>query len=180
VASLASIGPGDDPIPEPDSCDDPSFEGIATIDFLRDAGTDRVSDMETHALVYGPQGGSMLPLRFGLQGGAVPACAGFDVRAELCLDSACTQVDDSETFPATPALSTYESAGGRATKEYLLLLPFSYRDGNLVRITAAVGGIESLLLVWIEQEGNFVDASPGLPDAAPRPDARQPDAMPMP
>jgi hypothetical protein len=179
AASLASIGPGDDPIPEPDSCDDPTTEGVATIDFLRAAGTEQVADMETHELIYGPQGGSMLPLRFGLEGAAVPACAGFDLRVERCLDGTCTQIDDSETFPLTPSLTTYESAGGRATKEYLLILPFGFQDGALVRVTAAVGGVENSLLVWIEQEGDFVDAGPadaGLPDANFA-DA-QPDATP--
>jgi hypothetical protein len=120
----------------------------------------------------------MLPLRFGLRGAAVPACANFQITSVRCLDLACTRVDDSAAFPDSPALRTYEAAGGRTTKEFLLILPFEFGNGTLARVTAAVGDVESTLLVWIEEEGDFADAGPadaGLPDAV---DARQPDAMP--
>ena len=56
-----------------------------------------------------------------------------------------------------------------------MILPFSFQEGSLVKVTAEIGGVESSLLAWIGMVGSFVDAGP---DAVPRPDARQPDAMP--
>lgn len=38
LASVASFGP--DPMPEPDTCEDPTTEGVTSIEFLRSTGTD--------------------------------------------------------------------------------------------------------------------------------------------
>ncbi len=112
----------------------------------------------------------MVELRFALQGQAVPECASFTMTVDRCNNASCSDVSGEETYSRTDSLQTYEGTLGRSTKNYLLLLPYAFGTGSLVRIQAAVGSAEGSVLAWIESEGEFSDAGPA--------DAAWPDAMP--
>jgi hypothetical protein len=120
-------------------------------------------DLQSHALITGPQGGSMVELRFNLLGAAIPPCVSFTLTAEKCLNLECTELEEAEVFPSSPALQTYVNDAGRDTKTYLMEIPFRFSAGTLMRITAEVGTVTSALLMWVEQEGVLLDA--GLMDA---------------
>ena len=159
LVSLASIGPGGEPLPKVDTCSQPGDDGVSAVAFLPSSGTGQVADLDTHELIYGPQGGAMLPLRFGLQGQGVPSCARFTLSLERCLELGCSQNADATTHVDSPALKTYQADPGHNTKEFLMILPYQYEAGMLVRIRAAVGNSpETSLLLWIAEEGSFADA----------------------
>lgn len=163
AACLAGCGPA---LPSEDSCSAPQSTGVASIVFLSTDGNGAsVADLEAHNLIFGPQGGAMVELRFGLQGDAVPSCVNFVMSVARCTNLACTEVEPGEDFDSTRPLQTYPDSVGRSTRNYLMQIPYSYGPGALIRIKAGVGEVEGSLLLWLDQEGPLFDAGPQ--DAGP-------------
>ncbi len=164
LSLTAALGGCGSDAPVEDHCTIPSSAGVSTIDFVALSGTgSALTDLQTQGLITGPQGGSMVELRFDLRGDAVPLCASFILSAEKCLNLECTELEVAEVFPAAPALQTYANDGGRDTKTYQMEIPFRFMAGTLLRVTAEVGMARGSVLMWIEQEGVLRDA--GLEDA---------------
>jgi hypothetical protein len=159
TACLAACGPA---LPSDDTCAAPQSTGVASIAFLSTDGSGAsVADLQAHQLIFGPQGGSMVELRFGLQGDAVPSCANMVLSVARCTNLACTEVEADAGFDLTRPLQTYAGSAGRSTKNYLMQIPYDYGPGALISIKAQVGGVENSLRLWLEQEGPLIDAGPG-------------------
>ena len=180
VANMATIGNGCGPsLPANDTCSTPSSGNVSSLRFVSTSGSGAtIPDLETQGLIFGPQGGSMVELRFAINGAAVPECAGFTLTAQRCINLECSQLEEGEVFPATPALQTYEHEGEHHTRNYLFEIPFRYTDGDLILVRAQVGASSGSLRMWLEREGPLFDAGPrdaglaadampGLPDALP-------------
>ena len=164
VSNMAAFGGCGPDLPPVDSCSQPASTGVSTVDFVAISGASSTAlDLQTQAIITGPQGGSMVELRFNLEGVAVPECVNVKLTAEKCLDLECTALEEAEVFPVERALQTYENDGGRSTKNYLMEIPFRFNAGTLIRISVEVGTATGALRMWIEQEGVLLDA--GLADA---------------
>jgi hypothetical protein len=173
MAAFGGCGPD---LPPVDSCSQPASAGVSTVDFVSISGMSSIAvDLQPQAVIIGPQGGSMVELRFNLEGDAIPECVNVKLTAEKCLDLECTALEEAEVFPVERALRTYENDGGRNTKNYLMEIPFRFNAGTLIRISVEVGTATGALRMWIEQEGVLLDA--GLSDADPLRDAGPSDAI---
>lgn len=172
LACLASVlGPGDDDIPEPDTCDGASQSGALDLAILwaASAGTEsKLQDYQEVTTVSGSQGGSMLRLQFQLDGSDVPACASFEMQLEHCSNLRCDTTIEEDLSWEEHSLRTYEDGASRVTKDFYLILPYSYETpGTLARLQVRVGQAEHRTLLWIENEDQdgFVDAGPVRIDA---------------
>jgi hypothetical protein len=163
LASIASVlAPNEDDIPEADVCEGSSEAGV---DHLRvvhgesSGSATEVADYEEMPMVFGSQGGAMVPVRIRLTGGAVPSCARLVLTLEHCLDLGCERVTDDPLSQQIP-LQTYQEGSDRITRDYYLILPYPIESGALVRLRVVMGSASTETLMWIEQEASFADAGP--------------------
>ncbi len=167
-ASVASVNPNDEPIPEDDLCDQGVGFGAEGIEIVQPDGDGTLQDYEVRELVFGAQGGMMVPMRFRITGSQIPSCVRLALEYEKCLDLACTSVSPDENLPLGISLRTYEDAANRITQEYFAVLNYPLSQGDLMRVTATVAPdttampVSTSVLVWLNNEGEL---EPALVDA---------------
>lgn len=116
-------------------------------------------------VVYGSQGGTMIPVALRLRGPDVPGCLVQDTRVLRYTDDALIDLSSSP-------LRTYaEDDGTRTTKSIYLVMSYDTQLGDAVRIRANAAGQSAELVVFVDHVGS-PDAA--VPDGGPQ-DA-QPDA----
>jgi len=133
-----------------------ALEGLALVDPDSDEG---MQDYDVQELFYGPQGGTMIRMRFRFGGQDVPACQPIIIRYEQCLDIDCLSVEPDAEAPISIALRTYEDGASRITDVFFGQLPYSLQAGDLARITITAGPegeqVTAGALLWLDDEGAF-------------------------
>jgi hypothetical protein len=142
--SLAS-GPGPG-VPDPDSCETPGVGTLSTVELgTADEGTfSPLQSGQAVDLVFGGQGGAMVPVRLRLSGSDVPSCLAH--MTEVYYDG---QQIASDSVP----VHTYEDDGGaRSTKAmFLVLFGSEPAPGQTFEVRTTVGSTtETLELVRAE------------------------------
>lgn len=163
--SGASVLPGDDGIPDPDSCNKPTS---GEVDSLEIGGADEetfspLSDGEVVNLVVGSQGGQMLPVRYRFRGPDVPGC--IEQRSELRFCPAYSTCDTPMLMADSSAmLHTYEeSDGSRTTRAlYLILYGSGPGAGAPMELSVTAGGLTEIRRFYYQQP----PADAGVSDAA--------------
>ncbi len=169
-AAVASVNPNDEPIPEADRCDQGVGFGVEGIEIVQPDGDAALQDHEVREIISGSQGGTMVRMRFRIDGAQAPSCVRLVLEYENCLDLACTRVDPNESLPLGVSLRTYEDGASRITREYFAVLDYPLYRGNLMRVTATVAPDTTAVpktasvLIWLDYEGELepipVDAGP--------------------
>ncbi len=170
LAASAASTLNPDPLPEPDDCENPADALVDSLHLIRPDTAATMQDYEVRDLVYGPQGGTMIVFRIGVTGAMAPSCMEVSLAYEQCLDAECARANPDTGFPSEIALRFYEEDTGenadRITLGYFAELPYQLGEGNLARVTVAVGQgatrLESSALLWLGFEGTF---DVGAPDA---------------
>lgn len=165
AASAASVLSPDDPLPPTDDCDatlEPTVDSIDLVQSISSAPP--LEDYQVHELISGFQGGTMIRLRMGLYGADLVPCMTFVMTYETCLDIDCVEIDPDTAFPDYISLETYEHLGGRITEDYLFQMRYPPSEGDLVRMTVAVGPEDSRMqtsvLMWMGAEGMLPEPEP--------------------
>lgn len=171
AASAASFIPGGGPgVPPTDSCDQSSIEGVASLVILAVNGDDPnpIADKQIMPIIFGSQGGSMLRMRFQLEGDPIPSCTTFSITLDQCQGSDCEQVIDNARYEREVSLATYEQGSARVTRDYYLILPSQFVGGSLLRLQVQAGLGTQERLLWLDYMGELPEAlrDGGIPDAA--------------
>ena len=162
AASAASVLNPDDPLPPVDSCDQTVVPVVDSLAITHVASDTSIQDYEVQDLIYGPQGGAMVEMRFAVEGAGLPGCMPMSLLYDKCLDVDCATTDPDARFETTVALRIYEEAGGSVTKGYFLEMFYPLGEGDLARVTIAAGPddrrVETSVLMWLAFEGSLSGA----------------------
>lgn len=134
AASLASLGPGEDP--EPDSCLFGDTGSISSIELGRGTFDDLdpfepIDDGATVDIIQGGQGSSMYEVRYRLSGTEVPACVEHESILFTCATG--SESCDTELARVDVPLRTYGDVQTSTTKSLFLILGGRVQDEFLLR-----------------------------------------------
>ena len=156
------------PTPSSETCSVPpgTPPGVVTdVDIGRylDGTFEQYGENDVVPMIFGGQGSPMMVLNLRLGGSDLPGCVAQ--RTRVFLDSG--QSDGAEGSP----LITEQVLPDTWITGDLLLVVYEVWSGSHITLESTAGDVTTTIGVWVDYEGT-------LPDAAPAPDARPPDANP--